>query len=229
MSIADFISNPVAYSRSHKVKFSDQGAATNPENSAMQVQSSTQNQGWRSIRYEQAPDAFTDFRFNGDTLQPDVINNIPGRHVRIGKANLHNVECHRGARDKGIRFLPWGENAVTCMLIDGAAKTFFTGPLSGCSIYIGEGTDGTLWAFHANRNAVEGQNNTATKQAMTALAIRDLPVAIRGRHSAIYRQQYQDSGFVFGEKSWGRWKFYVADTGFAPNNGPLRTVVTRLP
>lgn len=228
MSVQDFIRNPFSYSRAHKIKFSDQGAATNPHNSAMRVERRSQEQGWEAIRYEQDPGHYTDLGFAGDTVQPDVVNNIAGWHVRIGKANLHQVECRRGTIEKGVRFLPWGANAVTYMSIDGAGRTFFTGPLSGCSIYIGDGSDGSLWAFHANRNAVEGTQNIAIKKAMTGAVIRGMTVAVRIRHSVLYRQQYMDNGFVFGMNKSGRWTFYVADTGFAPNDGPLRTLVTAL-
>ena len=145
------------------------------------------------------------------------------------RSRKQQVRILQSLQDKGICFLPWAENAVTYVRIPGSAKTFFTGPLSGCSIYIGEGTDGSLWAFHANRNGIENrQRNAAVKQAMTALTIKGLNITVRGKHAALYQQHYRDLGFVFGKKSWrGKWTFFAADLPLvAP---PRPCIVNALP
>lgn len=209
MSVKDFISDPASYSRSHMVTFgniSADAAGLRPRNEVRQ-------QGWTSIMYEAQPAHFTNFAFYGDTKVPDRVNNIPGGHVRLGKAALHTVVAVPSHLDKGICYLPWRENGVSYIRIGGAAKTFFTGPLSGCSIYIGEGTDGSLWGFHANRNGIEsGQRNTAVKAAMTSLTADGIGLGVTCRHSAIKGQHYDGFAFVFGMRNWrGRWSFHVAD------------------
>lgn len=177
------------------------------------------------------PGKFTDFGFFGDTKH----NFATGAddHVRIGKNNIHSIVCKTANADKGIRFLPWEPNAVTCMALDGNARAFFTGPLSGCSIFVVEDIpNGALWCFHANRNNDTGAGNTGVKHAMMATAARtDRNLTGRVRYQCIYKKDYNDLGFVFGEKGKSAWKFYSADTGDANPGGQVayRTIIRELP
>lgn len=227
MSVQDFIKDPVSYARSHPLQF---GPITAEEAGMRVVQTSAQ-QGWNAVRYDMEPAHFTDFRFNGDTAigYMGAGNQwVHGYHVQIGRGNMHIVMGKPSYQDRGICFLPWAANSVTYVRIPASAKTFFTGPLSGCSIYIGEGTDGSLWAFHANRNAAGGANNTAVKHAMTALTLRGMNVVVRVKHAAIYKQQYNDLGFVCGTKNWrGAWSFYAGDLPLVAPAVPC--IVNRLP
>ncbi|TCH97541.1 hypothetical protein EJV46_15555 [Roseococcus sp. SYP-B2431] len=223
MSVQDFINDPESYSKSHKVKFGNIG----PEIAGLRLRNRVKYQGWSSYQYERCPPYYTNFAFDGDTVFDDVVNNIQGWHVQLGRQAWHTVTAIPGWQDKGICYLPWEEDAVTCIQIPSSAKTFFTGPLTGCSVHIGDGSDGSLWAFHANRNGIEERHrNAAVKQAMTAMTSTSLGLGIRGRHAAIKGTHYDNLAFVFGKKSWrGRWTFYVADIPIAG----ARCTVTALP
>lgn len=234
MSIADFIADPYRYSKSHVVQF--QHGAFQPNQAGMQVQSTMNNWGghWTAEHHAMIPGEFTSFSF-GEARQNtrDKEGTLVTKYnQRIGKGadKVHTVNVDHGAADLGIRYLPWKADAVTYMAIDNAAKTFFTGPLSGCTIYIGmEGNN--LWAFHANRNST-GAPNPAVKAAMVDAVNVNLPVPVRILHSAIYGREYTDFGFVFGQKKSGRWTFYAANTvdlGGAAGAHTYRTTVTHLP
>lgn len=224
MSIQDFINNPLAYTKGHVVQFSHQAGDVSPAASGMQVTQVINNWGgnWTAEEYQQIPGQFTDFTFFGDT------NTLTGEHVRIGKGSraMHSICCRVTNVEKHIRFLPWKANTVTFMQIDGAGETFFTGPLSGCSIFIGLDAGNNYWGFHANRNNA-GAHNAAIKTSMTINTIGSMAGPVRVVHSAVYQQQYHDLGFVFGQRRGGRWRFYVADTR-ATGGGKFATTVQEL-
>lgn len=227
MSASDFIKNPYKYSSNHIICFDTRERATRPSEAGMEEfkrKVKRDNHGqWNSVHFKPSQNVYTDLGFAGDTL-----NN---QHKRIGKKEIHMIQCRPGNADKGIRFLPWSQDSVTFMQLDKNATTFFTGPLSGCSIYLGYDTSRNVWAFHANRNAVQGQDNSEIKKQMTIKTNRDdIPQHINIKHAVLYGKQYNDLGFVFGQKSGSGWKFYVADTGTIPNVNPAKyqTTVTQL-
>lgn len=156
--------------------------------------------------------AFTELRFLQAGKDPKTRIFDPTFSRRVGKGMLHTVTCFPLPQDLGIRFLPWHENRVTCMQIDGAATRFFTGPLTGCAIYVGEAADGSLWAFHVNRNNSGSIDNNAVKQSMVVATLPFLPASVKLKYSAVYKKDYNDEGFFFGVKKPEGWKFYVADT-----------------
>lgn len=205
MSIQNFLSDPESYAKAHKVMFGNIGPAL----AGLRERRRIQHPGWSSIEYEPAPGAAPlDFSFHGDTT-------AAGQHVRLGRDAIHTILGQAGQQDRGICFLPWAQDAVTLLRIPETATTFFTGPLTGCSVHIAEGpADGSVWAFHANRNAVQGNDNAAVKQAMTRLTTRALPQDLRGRHTVVHGRDYQDMAFVFGVRDGrGRWRFHIADLG----------------
>ncbi len=224
MSVQTFIANPLAYTKGHVVQFSHNAAHISPAASGMQVLGTMNNWGgnWTAEEYGMIGGQFTNFSFEGDT------DSMTGNHVQIGKTSrdMHTICCNTVGADLGIRYLPWKANTVTYMTIDAAAQTFFTGPLSGCSIFVGQ-AGGQWTVFHANRNNAGGVNNSAIKASMTTDVITRLPAAIPIRHSAIYQRDYHDLGFVFGQIHGGNWRFYVADTR-STGGGKFATRVTRL-
>lgn len=203
MSIQNFLRNPEGYAKAHKVVFGNIGAAR----AGLRVREQVQHQGWSSIQYEPAPGVHLDLGFAGD--------NTAAGHVRLGPDRMHTVEGRTATQDRGICFLPWEPNAVTFLRIPDGARTFFTGPLTGCSVHVAEGAaDGSIWVFHANRNAVPGNDNAAVKMAMTRLTARGIGQDLRGRHAVVHGRDYQDMAFVFGVRDGrGRWKFHIADLG----------------
>lgn len=234
MSIADFIANPHSYSKSHVVQF--QHGAFQPAQAGMQVVQTMNNWNgvWTAEEHAMIPGEFTSFSFqearqNSRDKQGHLVTKY---NQKIGKGadKMHTVNVDHGAVDLGIRYLPWKADAVTYMVIDAAATTFFTGPLSGCSIYIGV-ENGNLWAFHANRNST-GVPNAGAKAAMFDAVNMNLPVPVQLLHSAIYGIEYSDFGYVFGEKKAGNWTFYAANTadlGGGAGAHTYRTTVRRLP
>lgn len=224
LSVRDFIANPESYSKGHVVQFSHQASDVSPAASGMQVAATMNNWGgtWTAEEYTMIPGQFTDFTFFRDTDQ------ITGAHVRIGKGkrDMHSVCCHTVVADQGIRFLPWKADTVTYMTLDAGATTFFTGPLSGCSIFMAKSGAGQWTVFHANRNNSPDATG-AIKSAMTMDVITRLPATVPVVHSAIYGTDYKDFGFVFGRLVGGHWRFYIADTRSLPSGG-YKTNVNRL-
>lgn len=212
MSVLDFIKEPYKYTKSHYVIFSHQSAATSPAAAGMQELARNQRQGWVSVHYAPSPGNFTTFVFANDFVFNEKKGH--GEHARIGRKGMHMLECRPHWTEQGIRFLPWVANGASYMSLDASARKFFTGPLSGCSIYIVEDTaTQALWALHVNRNDVAGQNNQAIKHAMMAdTCFSDMGIGARIRYEALYQREYLDNGFVFGEKTGNLWKFYAVDT-----------------
>jgi hypothetical protein len=223
MSIDKFVADPEGYTKGHVVQFSH--LALPPAQAGMQVNAVMNNWGgnWTAEEYGMIPGQFTKFRF----MEAGITLTGASANQRIGKGSraFHTVQCEATGVDLGIRYLPWKANTVTYMTLDAGARTFFTGPLSGCSIFIGR-AGGTWWAFHANRNST-GAPNAAVKAAMTTDVITRLAAPVPILHSAIYQRDYDDLGFVFGQIKSGQWRFYVADTR-ALGAGKGATTVTRL-
>ena len=228
MSIDRFVADPAGYSKGHIVQFQHQ--AFPPSQAGMQVVSTMNNWGgqWTAERYDRVAGQFTKFRFRESGLQYFKKGKAVTMPTRVGKGSgaLHTVEVSQGAVDLGIRFLPWKADTVTYMRLDAAARTFFTGPINGCSVYLGQvGAD--WWAFHANRNNA-GVHNPAVKAAMTDNVNMRLPVPVRIVHAAIYQRDYNDLGFVCGQVKHGQWQFYVVDMSLV-QVGKYAQTVRRLP
>jgi hypothetical protein len=210
VSIADFVRDPLVYSRSHVVQFSH--GAFPPAQAAMQLAATTNNWGgaWHAEEYQQMPGQYTHFTF----MEAGVLFDGSTANLRVGTGDTanHSIKPVSGANDLGIRYLPWKADACTYMSLDPAARTFFTGPLSGCSIFLGTDTHGTWWAFHANRNNQPGHDNAALKNSMVFRTIDTLPAGVTLYHEARYKRDYRYLGFVFGMIRKGEWKFYAVDT-----------------
>ena len=159
MSIDSFIRDPLGYSKTHIVQFSHGSADVSPQAAAMTCISTMNNWAgnWTAEEYALIPGQFTGFEFV-EGLQAGT-----GARIRIGKgaSKMHSVKCVPVNQDLGVRFLPWKPNCVTYMALDNNATRFFTGPLSGCCIYIGDDANGVPYVFHANRNNSGGGNNLA--------------------------------------------------------------------
>lgn len=201
MSIADLIKDPETYCKTHVVQFSHQ--ALPPSQAGMQLKRKLSKwQGWEAIEFEMEPGQFTDFGFMDK-------NTTSGK----GSHHLHTVEVKKSGVDKGIRYLPWQENAVTFMKLDGAAKSIYTGPLSGCSIFIAEDFSNDHWMFHVNRNNAATEDNTAIKDSMLVSALVSSQTVVKNIVcKAIYKQHYKDFGFVFGKRAGNKWKYFAVDT-----------------
>lgn len=226
MSIKDFIKNPLSYTKSHVVQFTH--GAFPPSQVGMQVAATMNNWGgaWTAEHHTMIPGQYTNFRF----LEAGIMLDGSSANQRIGKGSdaIHTVVPFQDGIDHGIRYLPWRADAVTYMSLDGAAKTFFTGPLSGCSIFIGK-SGGTYWAFHANRNSSGTSDNAAVKASMTTSVVTRLAAPVPIVCEAIYGRDYKNFGFVFGQVSSGKWSFYAADTKpLAKGGGHAVTTVRKL-
>lgn len=226
MSIANFIKNPLSYTKGHVVQFSHQ--ALPPAQAGMQIAATMNNWGgnWVAEEHQMIPGQFTNFRFQEAGIKLDGTS--ANQRIGTGSKAMHSVVPIADTVDRGVRYLPWRANAVTYMTLDPAATTFFTGPLSGCSIFIGK-RGNTYWAFHANRNASGTADNAATKASMTTDVITRLAAPVPIVCAAIYKRDYNDFGFVFGQLQKGQWKFYVADTSMlAKGGGHAQTVVRQM-
>ncbi|MGH7102929.1 MAG: hypothetical protein ACREFJ_11085 [Acetobacteraceae bacterium] len=139
MSIDTFVADPAGYSRGHVIQFQHQGFP--PAQAGMQVGAVMNNWGgnWSAEEYTMVAGEFTRFRFHESGLQyfqGGQAITMPNR-IGSGSKNMHTVEVDHGNIDLGIRYLPWKTNTVTYMALDANATTFFTGPINGCSIYLG--------------------------------------------------------------------------------------------
>lgn len=226
MSIASFIRNPLGYTKGHVVQFSH--GALPPAQAGMQITATMNNWGgnWTAEEYQMIPGQFTNFRFQEAGINLDGTS--ANQRIGTGSKAIHTVIPISDTTDRGVRYLPWKPNAVTYMTLDAGARTFFTGPLSGCSIFIGK-QGNTYWAFHANRNASGTADNAAVKASMTTDVITRLPAPVPIVCAAIYKRDYNDFGFVFGQIEKNKWVFYVADTTMlAKGGGHAKTVIRRL-
>lgn len=225
MSIDTFVRNPLAYTKGHIVQFSHQAAATSAAAAGMNC-THTMNHwsgDWTAEEYQMIPGQYTAFEFQ------EGYNAQTGARSRIGKSSrdMHSIMCKTVNNDLGIRFLPWKANCVTYMALDANATRFFTGPLSGCCIYMGQNAGGTYYVFHSNRNNAGGVNNSAIKASMTADVITRMVAPVKITKFAVYGQHYSDFGFVFGVRSGTRWRFYAANTALA-GGGKFKTTVKEL-
>lgn len=120
-------------------------------------------------------------------------------------------------KDQGVRFLPWQENKVTYCQLDNNAEWFFTGPLTGCHIYVGHiGNDNdTPYVFHVNDNTSQADDiklNIEAKdekiKGLITSKLSNLTITHRlGRTDYDSEEAYQ--AFVYGRKTDNEWKFYV--------------------
>ncbi|MDH6083611.1 hypothetical protein [Umezakia ovalisporum] len=150
--------------------------------------------------------------------------------------------------DTGIRILPWEEDKITYCSLDNEAKWFFTGPLTGCHIYVGYDNDNTPFIFHANANTQNSSldmNMMEKDKRMSKLIAKDgLFSNIKILHR-LGRDEYrsEDKGFLafaYGYKTMDEksidekkpenpsWKFYVhcfefdIDTKNVVNSVPVK-------
>lgn len=230
MSVKDFAKHPYKYCKAHIVTFyggtrpDSVTGGTGPDATGMEAVAKYSWSGWDAVHYAMKPGKFVELRFQ------QTYDKSAGAwgEKRIGSSsnNMHTATCFETATDQGIRFLPWIENHVTFMKIDANARTFFTGPLSGCAIYFGQDTGGNWWAFHANRN--NSTNGVAVKGSMTKATIDTAGLNVTVKHSAVYKQDYSDLGFAFGEIKDNAWKFYVCDVATKATAGHFSGKVKQL-
>jgi hypothetical protein len=129
------------------------------------------------------------------------------------------VRYAQSPAETGIRYLPWEPDRCTYVRLDAAAELIFTGPLSGCNIYVaGPKTAPVLFHANSNTNAADAASNNADKQtmALNLLAANVLGLApsttIAGKlERAVYSGNYL--GFVVGRKKGTDWEFYFNGTG----------------
>jgi len=128
------------------------------------------------------------------------------------------IESHPGY-ETGVRYLPWQPDYCVYTRMDAAAGIVFTGPLSGCNIYVaGPRTDPVL--FHTNSNT-SGDNAALNNTAKRTLTLNMLAANAMGLPAntliagELERASYSGSflGFVFGLKEGNDWKFYFNGIG----------------
>jgi hypothetical protein len=130
--------------------------------------------------------------------------------------------------ETGVRYLPWQPDYCVYTRMDPAAGIVFTGPLTGCNIYVaGPRTDPVLFHTNSNTNADNAAlNNTAKLTAtlnMLGANVLGLPAntLVGGKlERASYSGNYL--GFVFGLKENNDWKFYF--NGIGAGSSTLRRI-----
>ncbi|MBX9750689.1 MAG: hypothetical protein K5Q68_13970 [Roseococcus sp.] len=125
----------------------------------------------------------------------------------------------KGSVDTGVRYLPWQPDRATYMRMRGGAKLFFTGPLTGCNIYVAGPRSGPV-VFHTNNNSAgddQAANGIAKRKMATDLLAQNIlglgqNTLIGG---ALERASYSGNfmGFVFGYKNGTDWSFYFNGIG----------------
>lgn len=131
-------------------------------------------------------------------------------------------------QDQGVRLLPWKDNKVTYCKLDNNAEWFFTGPLTGCHIYVGHiGNDNdTPYVFHVNDNTTGNdiKSNIKAKDEKIKLLITSKLSNLTITHRLI-RTDYASedkktpyNAFVYGKKINKEWKFYVHSFEYDTNN-----------
>lgn len=122
-------------------------------------------------------------------------------------------------RDMGIRYLPWQPDYCTYTRMDNAATIAFTGPLTGCNIYVAGPRDSPV-LFHTNSNTNAGNAgaNNLAKRTITLNMLGQNPMGLPANTligGQLERASYSNNflGFVFGEKTANDWKFYFNGLG----------------
>ncbi len=129
----------------------------------------------------------------------------------------------RGATGKKVAFLPWRESAGSCTQLDGSTEMFFTGPLSGCHVYVAVSPGQAPWVFHLNAN------DSASDKAANMKAKDDEAARVAAQHGtkivkSLKRGEYEIPAFVWGVRIGTEWSFYVhelAIPSMAASNRPL--------
>lgn len=141
--------------------------------------------------------------------------------------NIKKINFTESKTDEGIRFLPYKDNGVTYCQLDENANWFFTGPLSGCHIYVGyiNNENDTPFVFHVNDNNTKDDidKNMAIKDTKVMQLIdqnlpKDLVVTHRLGRTDYASEHNAYEAFVFGIKTDSKWKFYVHCIEFDTNN-----------
>ncbi len=137
------------------------------------------------------------------------------------------IERNTGA-DQGVRYLPWQPDYCTYTRMDDAASIVFTGPLTGCNIYVaGPRDQPVLFHTNSNTNADNAVQNNNAKRTITLNMLGHNPMGLSPGTligGKLERASYSDNflGFVFGEKTAGEWKFYF--NGIGAGSSVLRRI-----
>lgn len=210
MPFTQFQSNPKSYAKSHQMFLnnSDTGDGSMTAGAAQVIPAG--NHGIQFTR-------------NGTVIELQrnmVAQPLPDAKQKIGMFfgatkprrdyNVHALAP--GTADNGFRYLPFRQNHVTYMQLDGAATLCATGPLTGCTVAAGRDGANNVWFFHANENNAHGAAARASQYAMTAWAAGQAGVPLLNLRWCIMQTDYTGMAFVFGrQRAGGRWKFYVVD------------------
>ena len=136
---------------------------------------------------------------------------VSDNNTKYPGIGLHQITLVQMVTNHGIQYLPWKDDHSTFMQVDANATLFFTGPLQGCNIYIGD-SGGNPIVFHTNYNSNPNPTgNEQIKRGMfyTASGLSNSEVS-RGR---LERGTYMAHGvleaFVFGwKRPGGNWEFF---------------------
>jgi hypothetical protein len=138
----------------------------------------------------------------------------------VPKGGDATIEINRhNGNDMGVRYLPWEPNQCVYTRMDAAAGIVFTGPLTGCNIYVAGPRDSPM-LFHTNSNTNANNaalNNTA-KRTATINMLGNNPMGLAANTligGELERASYSGNflGFVFGLKEANDWKFYFNGIG----------------
>ncbi len=209
MTFTHFKNSPEGYSKSHKMYLSnsDTGAGSMKTGTAVPIAGGKHRQL---------------FTWNNTviTLDRNMIKQPePSKREKIGmffgikkpRRDYAVKSLPSGTTDNGFRYLPFRENTVTYMQMDGAANFCITGPLTGCTIVAGKDATGNVWLFHANDNTAHGDIARTNQKAMLLNAAKTVSIPQVNLKWCIMTKQYKGMAFVFGKKHGSVWEFYVVD------------------
>jgi hypothetical protein len=133
----------------------------------------------------------------------DSATRLPGQPV-------HEIRLTKNAADQHVRYLPDQANQLTVMQLDGAAQWVFTGPLSGCHIYVATLGGNTL-LFHLNDNtSLEnvGENKVAKDRRLKHALPGGAVITHRLTRPLYSNTLLPYQAFAYGRNTGAGWAFW---------------------
>ncbi|MEU3183840.1 hypothetical protein ABZ707_06430 [Streptomyces sp. NPDC006923] len=194
---ADFLADPSSYLGRQTCVLNLQGADPGGR-PAVRAAASVGAPVPGGTAYTQSPGVFP--RIN---VHPVPTQRLPGQPVQAVTLEAADVDQH-------VRYLPDAADALTQMTLDAAAEWVFTGPLSGCHVYVATVAGATV-LYHVNDNT--SLDNIGTNKQIKDRRLKNaLPAGTLPTHRLIWRQ-YRTvdtpfEAFAFGRRVGGNWRFF---------------------
>ncbi|MEW2548202.1 hypothetical protein AB0910_20950 [Streptomyces sp. NPDC047002] len=195
---ADFLANPLACLGANAGVLNLQGADPSTGRPAVRAAASVGAPVPGGTAFTQSAGVFP--RVN---VYPVPTPRLPGQPVQAITLEAANV-------DQRVRYLPDAPNALTQMALDPAAEWVFTGPLSGCHVYVATVAGATV-LYHVNDNT-SADDIPANKRIKDRRLKNVLPAGALPTHRLIW-WHYRSvdapfEAFAFGRRVGGNWRFW---------------------